>query len=134
TWSGHRAIAVADSARRLLPRTVGLLSAQDVLTVPDLHSKYLLQLAGLGYGFLPEPYARGALAEGSLVALEVDSRKPDETFWLAWRPDEEGEALAWWRRAARREGLFAQWCERIAATYRSGESLLRTREDVAQGG
>ncbi|GAE53010.1 LysR family transcriptional regulator [Xanthomonas arboricola pv. pruni MAFF 301420] len=90
----HRAIAVADSARRLLPRTVGLLSARDVLTVPDMQAKLQLQLAGAGYGFLPEPYARGALQDGRLCALEVETRKPDETFYLAWRPGEEGEALA----------------------------------------
>lgn len=54
----HRAIAAADSARRLLPRTVGLLSGRDVLTVPDMQTKLQLQLAGAGYGFLPEPYAR----------------------------------------------------------------------------
>ncbi len=117
---GHRAVAVADSARRLLPRTVGLLSEQDVLTVPDMHSKYLLQLAGAGFGFLPEPYARAALAQRRLVELEVDTPKSDETLYLAWRSDEEGEALAWWREALRRPGLFATWLERLGETYRCG--------------
>lgn len=116
---GHRAIAVADSARRLLPRTVGLLSVRDVLTVPDMHSKYLLQLAGVGYGFLPEPYARAALQDGRLVRLEVEERKPDETFHLAWRIEEEGEALAWWRSRLQGGALFHAWLERIATTYRS---------------
>ena len=40
----HRAIAVADSARRLAPRTVGLLFGQDTLTVPDMRSKLDFQL------------------------------------------------------------------------------------------
>ncbi|MCL1498941.1 LysR family transcriptional regulator [Xanthomonas nasturtii] len=115
----HRAIAVADSARRLLPRTVGLLSGRDVLTVPDMRSKLLLQLAGAGYGFLPEPYARGALQDGRLREVQVETRKPDETFYLAWRPGEEGEALGWWRRALRGEGLFDRWLDALAATYRS---------------
>nr|WP_305367449.1 LysR substrate-binding domain-containing protein [Xanthomonas campestris] len=123
----YRAIAVADSARRLLPRTVGLLSGRDVLTVPDMQTKLLLQLAGAGYGFLPEPYARGALLEGRLREVQVDTRKPDETFYLAWRPGEEGEALSWWRRALRSEGLFERWLQALAATYRSvaaGQSPL----------
>ncbi|MBV6863779.1 LysR family transcriptional regulator [Xanthomonas euvesicatoria] len=115
----HRAIAVADSARRLLPRTVGLLSGRDVLTVPDMQTKLLLQLAGAGYGFLPEPYARGALQEGRLREVQVETRKPDETFYLAWRPGEEGEALSWWRRALCSEGLFERWLHALAATYRS---------------
>jgi len=36
----HCAIAVADSARRLLPRTVGLLMGQETVTVPDMVSKF----------------------------------------------------------------------------------------------
>ncbi|CAD1790971.1 LysR family transcriptional regulator [Xanthomonas arboricola pv. juglandis] len=115
----HRAIAVADSARRLLPRTVGLLSARDVLTVPDMQTKLQLQLAGAGYGFLPEPYARGALQDGLLCELQVETRKPDETFYLSWRPGEEGEALGWWRRALRSDGLFDGWLQSLAETYRS---------------
>ena len=115
----HRAIAAADSARRLLPRTVGLLSGRDVLTVPDMQTKLQLQLAGAGYGFLPEPYARGALQAGALRALAVETHKPDETFYLAWRPGEEGEALGWWRQALRSDGLFARWLEQLAETYRS---------------
>ncbi|KAB7772417.1 LysR substrate-binding domain-containing protein [Xanthomonas maliensis] len=116
---GHRAVAVADSARRLLPRTVGLLSGRDVLTVPDMYSKLVLQLAGAGFGFLPEPYARGAVEAGRLQVVPVDSPKPDETFYLAWRPGEEGEALAWWRQALRAPGLFDAWLAQLAATYRS---------------
>ncbi|MFO3707331.1 LysR family transcriptional regulator [Xanthomonas codiaei] len=115
----HRAIAVADSARRLLPRTVGLLSGRDVLTVPDMHTKLLLQLAGVGYGFLPEPYARGALQDGRLQEVPVETGKADETFYLAWRPGEEGEALNWWRQALRRPGLFERWSQSLAETYRS---------------
>src|SRR5437660_878764 len=55
----HRAVVVADSARRLAPRTVGLLLGQDALTVPTMQDKYAFQLGGLGFGFLPEPCARG---------------------------------------------------------------------------
>ncbi|MCC4601514.1 LysR family transcriptional regulator [Xanthomonas melonis] len=115
----HRAIVVADSARRLLPRTVGVLSGRDVLTVPDMQTKLLLQLAGVGYGFLPEPYARAALQDGRLQEVAVDARKADETFSLAWRPGEEGEALRWWRQALRGDGLFDHWLRSLAETYRS---------------
>ncbi|HEY0335036.1 MAG TPA: LysR family transcriptional regulator [Stenotrophomonas sp.] len=112
----HRAVAVADSARRLLPRTVGLQSAQDVLSVPDMRTKYGLQLAGLGCGFLPEPCARDAIARGALVAVPVEEPKPDETFYLAWRTSEEGQALAWWLQRLRMPGKFDQWLARLAGT------------------
>ncbi|CTP90766.1 transcriptional regulator [Xanthomonas translucens pv. poae] len=111
----HRAIAVADSARRLLPRTVGLLFGQDALTVPDMRSKYLLHLAGLGFGFLPEPCARAALARGALLRKQVEEPKPDEVFQLAWRSGEEGAALAWWRTRMRQPGVFEAWLAQLQA-------------------
>ncbi|WP_313343912.1 LysR family transcriptional regulator [Stenotrophomonas sp.] len=105
----HCAIAVADSARRLLPRTVGLLMGQETVTVPDTVSKFRLQCAGLGFGFLPEPYVQAAVAQGRLVLKQVEEPKPDETFWLAWRTGEEGAALRWWRARMQREGVMEGW-------------------------
>ncbi|MFC3106390.1 LysR substrate-binding domain-containing protein [Undibacterium arcticum] len=92
----HRAISVADSARKLPPRTVGLVFGQDTLTVSDMRNKYEFQLAGLGFGFLPEPTARTALADGLLIEKKVHEPKPVETFYLAWRTGEDGAALKWW--------------------------------------
>lgn len=107
--AAHCAIAVADSARRLLPRTVGLLMGQDTVTVPDMLSKYRLQCAGLGFGFLPEPYVQAAVAQGRLVVRQVEEPKPDETFWLAWRTGEEGAALRWWRERLQQPGHMEAW-------------------------
>ena len=105
----HCAIAVADSARRLLPRTVGLLMGQETVTVPDMVSKFRLQCAGLGFGFLPEPYVQQAVRDGRLVIKQVEEPKPDETFWLAWRTGEEGAALRWWRERLQRPEVLAGW-------------------------
>ncbi|MFL9582311.1 LysR family transcriptional regulator [Stenotrophomonas sp. AB1(2024)] len=107
--AAHCAIAVADSARRLLPRTVGLLMGQETVTVPDTVSKFRLQCAGLGFGFLPEPYVQAAVAQGRLVVRQVEEPKPDETFWLAWRTGEEGAALRWWRERMRQPGVMEGW-------------------------
>ncbi|MFT5645287.1 MAG: DNA-binding transcriptional LysR family regulator [Janthinobacterium sp.] len=93
----HLAIAVADSARTLAPRTVGLLLGQDTLTLPTMQDKLRYQLAGIGFGFLPEPCARAALQAGLLIEKMVQEPKPDEIFHLAWRSGESGAALAWWR-------------------------------------
>ncbi|MEN4951310.1 LysR family transcriptional regulator [Stenotrophomonas sp. TWI819] len=105
----HCAIAVADSARRMLPRTVGLLMGQETVTVPDMVSKFRLQCAGLGFGFLPEPYVQQAVRDGRLVIKQVEEPKPDETFWLAWRTGEEGAALKWWRERMQRPAVLAGW-------------------------
>ncbi|HVK94058.1 MAG TPA: LysR family transcriptional regulator [Noviherbaspirillum sp.] len=92
----YRAISVADSARRLPVRTVGLLFGQDVLTVPDMRTKFEFQAAGVGFGFLPEPWARYGIESGLLVEKKVEEARPAETFYLAWRSGEDGQALKWW--------------------------------------
>jgi DNA-binding transcriptional LysR family regulator len=102
----HRAVSVADSARQLAPRTVGLLLGQDTLTVPDMRTKLSFQLAGNGFGFLPEPCARAAIDAGLLVEKQVEEPKPAETFYLAWRSGENGAALKWWTARMRQPGLF----------------------------
>jgi len=102
----YRAVSVSDSARQLAPRTVGLLLGQDTLTVPDMKTKLQFQLAGTGFGFLPEPCARAAIDAGLLVEKQVEEPKPAETFYLAWRSGEHGAALNWWIDRMRQPGLF----------------------------
>ena len=104
----HRAVAVGDSAIRLAPRTVGLIFGQDTLTVPDIVSKYAYQRAGFGFGYLPEPYVRPAIEAGLMVEKRVEERRPTENLYLAWRPHEEGAALAWWLKRLRRRGALAK--------------------------
>lgn len=111
----HRAIAIADSARHMPVRTVGLLFGQDTLTVADMHTKYQFQLAGLGFGFLPEPYARAAIQRGLLVEKKVEEAKPAETFYMAWRTGEEGAALKWWVERMRSGKLFERLADWMAA-------------------
>lgn len=110
----HRAIAVADSARRLPARTVGMLFGQDALTVPDMQTKYAFQLGALGFGFLPEPYARGAIEDGRLIEKVVEEPKPPETFYLAWRSGESGAALAWWLERMRVAGRLQHLLDRTS--------------------
>lgn len=104
----HRAVVVADSARQLAPRTVGLLLGQDALTVPSMQVKFDYQVLGLGFGFLPGPCARAAIARGLLVEKAVEEPKPAETFYLAWRVGEDGAALRWWMARMREAELFAR--------------------------
>lgn len=92
----HRVVSVADSARRLPPRTVGLLVGQDTLTVPGLMDKLRFQIEGLGVGFLPEAWARAAIGAGLLVEKAVVEPRPPERLTIAWRSGEQGSALAWW--------------------------------------
>lgn len=93
----HRAVVVADSSRRLPPRTVGLLSGQDSLTVPDMAAKLAAQIAGLGVGFLPAWLAAPELAASRLLVKLPEEGQPSEPLHLAWRTSHKGRALDWFR-------------------------------------
>lgn len=90
----HRAVAAADSSRHLPPRTSGILSGQDVLTVPDMETKVLAQIAGLGVGYIPKQLA--LRYKNKLVIKEVNESKPIAPTFLAWRNDADiGKAQQW---------------------------------------
>lgn len=92
----HNAIVVGDGARALSDRTVGVMAGQKRITVPSMAAKIACQQAALGHGFLPRACIEKQLEEGSLVELPVEAPRPDETFWLAWKPGRTGEAQKWW--------------------------------------
>jgi DNA-binding transcriptional LysR family regulator len=104
----HKAISVSDTARRMAARTVGLMHGQNVIAVPDMQNKLALQLSGIGFGFLPEPYAHDAIAAGALIKKEVEEPKPDEIFYLAWRAGEVGAALDWWIERMRQVDIMSR--------------------------
>lgn len=96
----HRAVAVADTARRLDPVTVHLLPGQDVLTVPTMQAKLEALMRGLGCGHVPEPLARPWLESGALVAPAVVGPPAVARLHYAWRAERGaiglGRALQWW--------------------------------------
>jgi DNA-binding transcriptional LysR family regulator len=100
----HRAVAVADTAQRLAPRTVNLLPGQDVFTVWSTQAKIEVQIRGLACGFLPEPMVREHVAAGRLVAKDVQRPRHAARFFYAWRNSAtpqprkapHGLALQWW--------------------------------------
>jgi DNA-binding transcriptional LysR family regulator len=91
----HRVVVVADSARGAPPRSSGIASGADVLTVPSLRAKLAAQRAGLGVGFLPEALAAGAIARGELIPLRVATPKPQIALSVAWRATGAGPATQW---------------------------------------
>jgi DNA-binding transcriptional LysR family regulator len=91
----HRAVVAADSSRNLPARTAGLLSGQDVLTLPDVHHKIAAQIAGLGSGYLPLHLTREHVARGRLIVKKVREPCPPLPVYLAWPTTRQGKALAW---------------------------------------
>lgn len=90
----YRSISAADTSRNLVPRTSGILTGQDVLTVPDMRTKLQAQIAGLGVGYLPKALAEEYAATGHLVIKEVAEPKPEATTYFAWR-GKGGKAQQW---------------------------------------
>lgn len=90
----YRSVSAADSSKNLAPRTSGILSGQDVLSVPDMEAKLQAQIAGLGVGYLPKKLAERYAARGELVIKIVAEPKPDVTSFLAWRSN-GGKAQQW---------------------------------------
>jgi DNA-binding transcriptional LysR family regulator len=90
----YRSVSAADSSRNLPPRTSGILSGQDVLTVPDMQSKLSAQMAGLGVGYLPRKLAEAHVKQGRLVIKEVAEAKPEAGAYIAWRSN-GGKAQQW---------------------------------------
>ncbi len=122
TLRQHRAVAIADTAQRLAPFTVGLLPGQEVLTVPSLAAKVEAQLWGLGCGFIPEPAARAYAAAGQLVIKQVARPSREVKLHYAWRQSPSsmpGLALKWWLKAlesrATRAALLEQYGSRFSA-------------------
>ena len=91
----HRAVAIGDSSRGLPSRSVGLLTGQDTLTVPDLESKVAAQAAGLGCGYLPTHAAAPLIKAKRLVVKAVEEVPPVGNLYYAWRSQEKGKALRW---------------------------------------
>jgi DNA-binding transcriptional LysR family regulator len=94
----YRAVAAADSSRHLTPRTSGILSGQDILTVPDMQAKVEAQLLGLGVGYLPIKLAQRYVNSGELVIKNVSETRMSAPTFIAWRqqtPSEMGKAQQW---------------------------------------
>jgi len=92
----HRAVAIADTSRQLPPRTVGLLSGQDTLTVGTMEAKVAAHVAGLGVGYLPRWLAEREAFARRLVILQAEAARPPAEIVVAWRPASAGKATRWW--------------------------------------
>lgn len=93
--AAHRGVAVADSSRNLPPRNAGLLTGQEMLTVPSLRAKLAAQLAGLGVGFLPRPLAQPEIERGTLVQKAVEEPRAPVSLHIAWHAQQRSKATVW---------------------------------------
>ncbi|MFT7228916.1 MAG: DNA-binding transcriptional LysR family regulator [Methylophilaceae bacterium] len=94
----YRAVAVADSSRNLPPRTAGILTGQDVLTVHNMESKLEAQIMGLGVGYVPKHLALRYAKAGKLIIKSVAESRNIAPTYIAWRNNADkisGKAQQW---------------------------------------
>ena len=92
----YTAVIVADSAQQHAPRDWGIVSHQSRITVSNAEHKRALIRAGLGLGWLPEPYVRSDLQSGALIARSVKPQRQATPLRYAWSVRRKGKALQWW--------------------------------------
>lgn len=105
----YRVIAIADSSRSLVPRTVNILQGQETLTVPSAQAKLALQMQGLGCGYLPRCLIGKELQAGLLIEKQTERQHSIPAFHAAWRATQPGRALAWWVDQLRNDPLVSDW-------------------------
>jgi DNA-binding transcriptional LysR family regulator len=96
TIAAHRAVAVADTSRRVGELSYGMQSGQEVLAVPGMRAKVMAQRQGLGVGWLPRQRVARLLEEGQLLEKRTADPREPNTLYVAWRGDRPGRGLAWW--------------------------------------
>lgn len=104
----YRSVTAGDSSRNLPPRTSGLLSGQEVLTVPSMIAKQVAQRMGLGVGFLPATWVEEDVALGRLVIKQVEENKEASVGVIAWRTVQPGRALGWFLEQLKNETLLQE--------------------------
>ncbi len=98
----HRIITVADTARSLVPMTIGVMPGQDTLTMPSMTAKLEALMRGLGCGALPVAMVRRHIDAGRLVHKAIEQGPRIIALHYAWRNNAAtggqppGRALAWW--------------------------------------
>lgn len=86
-------IMVADTALTLNQRVGWLLHGQEVILVPDFHTKCQCQILGEGIGFLPD-YIVSEAGE-KLVTRQVDNPRRDSPLLLVTRQPASGQVTQW---------------------------------------
>lgn len=96
----HRAVVLADTSNALsgtlAAASIGIVDGQPCITVATLEQKIRAQVAGLGVGFVPKPFARPWLDRGELVSRTVINRRGPGRVYYAWAGPQPGKALSWW--------------------------------------
>jgi len=109
TVTQYRCAVVSGPSRESLLRSISFDPSQPYLAVPTLATKLAAQCEGLAVGTLPATIAARAIDEGRLVTRRVTGMRETTQCHLAWREEEAGRALNWWREKFDRPDLLERF-------------------------
>lgn len=86
-------INVEDTSQTLSKRTAWLLSGQREIKVPDMRTKILCHLKGVGIGFLPASTCKPYIQSQQLIEKNIKRPRRPSPLSLAWNSTQQGEVL-----------------------------------------
>lgn len=86
-------VVVHDSAKTVIPKSVGIIENSQHLYVASLDHKIKAIISGLGCGFLPKKRAQSYVQNGQLIALETEHVKQPDELYIAWKFVNRGKGL-----------------------------------------
>ncbi|WP_412023922.1 LysR family transcriptional regulator [Burkholderia cepacia] len=105
----YRCAVVNGPSRESPLHSTAFHPSRSCLAVPTLAAKLAAQCEGLAVGMLPASIAARAIDEGRLVTRRVTGMRETAECYLAWRDDEAGRALQWWRERFDHRDLLDQF-------------------------
>ena len=91
----HRLVIVSDSLHEFPAGTPDIFLGRDVLSVPDLQSKYETIRLGLGVGYLPAYMIERDIDAGHLVPKNLEELQATHPLTVQWRTNNPGKTLEW---------------------------------------
>lgn len=104
----YPAICVEDTADSILKKVAWLLHGQEAIKVPDLETKYWLQLFGTGIGFIPDYMAQGDLINHTFVEKKIQNPRQPSKMLLATKHSRKGEVIQWIKQEFKQGGVLSQ--------------------------
>ncbi len=89
----QRIVIVSDTSTQLAKQSSGYSPGRSSFVAPNMRTKLLAQISGLGIGFLPKYMAQPYIEQGLLIEKTVERPKMGGRFVLAWNPNKESDAL-----------------------------------------
>ena len=91
----YPSIVVADTSVTLAQRSSGIFNSRQVIRVPSMQSKIKAQTLGLGIGFIPKHMITDELQTGRLLIRKTQVSRPNQSLYMAWKKNAQGNALTW---------------------------------------